>query len=151
MHPVIYRVLYIPGGAGFLPSTVWLTDYICLGIVKFLNKHTWSLWLAIPVVRVVDKYTEMYNDVYIYIYILYTFTHTLSKIDRYYIYMHIFELLCCINLVFVQFHNWPYFKSKSSIDFGPSYEAPLLESPPTSWVTVVMLFVCVFFFVVCVT
>ena len=48
-------------------------------------------------------YTYIYN-------ILYTFTHTLrslSKIDRYYIYIytHIFELLCCVNLVFVQFHN----------------------------------------------
>ena len=23
VYPIIYRVLYIPGGAGFLPSTVW--------------------------------------------------------------------------------------------------------------------------------
>jgi len=23
VYPIIYRVLYIPDGAGFLPSTVW--------------------------------------------------------------------------------------------------------------------------------
>ena len=28
VYPVIYKVLYIPGGAGFLPSTVWLRVYL---------------------------------------------------------------------------------------------------------------------------
>ena len=33
VYPIIYRVLYIPGGAGFLPSTVlpsflWDSDYV---------------------------------------------------------------------------------------------------------------------------
>ena len=27
VSPIIYKVLYIPGGAGFLPSTVVPTDY----------------------------------------------------------------------------------------------------------------------------
>ena len=33
IYPIIYRVLYIPGGAGFLPSTVLLLLYV---IVAFL-------------------------------------------------------------------------------------------------------------------
>ena len=28
VYPVIYKALYIPGGAGFLPSTVWLRVYL---------------------------------------------------------------------------------------------------------------------------
>ena len=35
MYPTIYKVLYIPGGAGVLPSTVWLTDIS--NSVKVLN------------------------------------------------------------------------------------------------------------------
>ena len=27
-YPIVYRVLYIPGGAEFLPSTVWVTQVI---------------------------------------------------------------------------------------------------------------------------
>ena len=30
VYPIIYRVLYIPGGAGFLPSTVVCLDSICV-------------------------------------------------------------------------------------------------------------------------
>ena len=34
VHPIIYEVFYIPGGAGILPSTVWLK--------QTLQKNTWK-------------------------------------------------------------------------------------------------------------
>ncbi len=39
VYPIIYRVLYIPGGAGFLPSTVALMLFLFTGrffLKKFL-------------------------------------------------------------------------------------------------------------------
>ena len=34
-YTIIYRVLYIPGGAGFLPSTVWVKAFICFKKINF--------------------------------------------------------------------------------------------------------------------
>ena len=37
---IIYRVLYIPGGAGFLPSTVWVKAFICFKKIDFCYLDT---------------------------------------------------------------------------------------------------------------
>ena len=47
-YPIVYRVLTIPGGAGFLPSTVWhLIHLVCLSTTSFwplatLRLSTWK-------------------------------------------------------------------------------------------------------------
>ena len=37
VFPIIYRVLYIPGGAGFLPSTVYSRKLSCAPEKEFLE------------------------------------------------------------------------------------------------------------------
>ena len=48
-HPIIYRVLYIPAGAGFLPSTVWVAVGWCTCMVLrgwYQNDSIWFNFLA---------------------------------------------------------------------------------------------------------
>ena len=40
VYPVIYTVLYIPGGAGFLPSTVCLGHFDDFWNAHFKGRHT---------------------------------------------------------------------------------------------------------------
>ena len=39
-YPIIYRVLYIPGGAGFLPSRVWIILFDCGLHIQFYKDDT---------------------------------------------------------------------------------------------------------------
>ena len=42
-YPIIYRVLYIPGGAGFLPSTVYIAVFVfLLCVVNWVYRPTHS-------------------------------------------------------------------------------------------------------------
>ena len=48
VYPIIYRVLYIPGGAGFLPSTVWPPVLRLVELVGnwhyFLVNSDYTIW-----------------------------------------------------------------------------------------------------------
>ena len=54
-YPIIYKVLYIPGGAGFLPSTVW-TDFKYRGkLYQIITTHDGSmgrLYVYVPTVTI---------------------------------------------------------------------------------------------------